>query len=341
MITVKLGSGEITQESCPYIISEIGANHNGDLALAKTMVDKCIDLGCDCAKFQAFTVESCCSTTVYENNPGLKEDVCRYSLDRDDLIELARYCAEKKIDFCCTPENEVELDFLIEKCGMKFIKIASQDVTSIPFLKYIASKKLPMILSTGLAKLAEIENAVEILTENGNDQLVILHCVSLYPPEDAEVNLKNISMLKSLFDFPIGYSDHTLGYSIPLAAAAMGASVIEKHFTMDKDMEGWDHAVSANPEELKIIVEETKRIHTALGSYKRVVSEREKKQIVDFKKSVVLRTPLKKGEIVTIENIDFKRPQTGIKPEYLELVIGRAAAKDIDADRPVNFEDLR
>ena len=337
---VKIGSSEVYNFCSPYIISEIGANHNGSLELAKKMVDKSSEIGCNCAKFQSFTVDSACSKIVYDENEGLKEEVRKCSLKREYLKELSKYCMQKNIDFLCTPENRRELEFLINECKMKFIKIASQDINNFPFLEYISEKKLPMILSTGMATLSEIDKAVNILTSSGNQNLVILHCISLYPPKDEEINLNNIDLLMKNYDYPIGFSDHTLGFSISLAAIAKGAAVVEKHFTLDKNMLGWDHAISADPRELKIIVEEGKRIAIALGKNKRKVSDAEIEQRKSFRRSIVTKSIMKKGVIIKKEDLDFKRPGIGIRPDEIKYVLGRKLNKDIKKDELIRWEDL-
>ena len=184
---------------------------------------------------------------------------------------------------------------LLEELDVPFFKIASMDVVHLPLLKYVARKQRPVVISTGMATLAEIEQAVEVVRAEGNEQIVLLHCVSIYPPEYNTIHLRNIVMLQEAFDVPVGFSDHTLGTAIPLAAIAMGACIIEKHFTLDQDMPGWDHAISANPEQLRTIVAEGRNIFTALGENKRMVSAAEIEKRKKFRRSLVARCKLDRG----------------------------------------------
>lgn len=331
----------------PYIIAEIGANHNGDLELAKKMIDKAKECGCDAVKFQSWTKYSLFTKNFYKkqnkftdkNFGTLEEMVEKFSLSEEEHIILKEYCDNKKITFFSTPFSFKEVDFLKE-LKVPFFKVASMDLNNLSFLKYIAEKGKTIILSTGMGTLGEIEAALNVIYETGNKEVILLHCIAVYPPEDKIINLRNIEMLNKTFSIPVGFSDHTIGTSIPLAAITLGAKVIEKHFTLDKTMPGWDHAVSANPEEMKIIVEEGKRIVTSLGEYRRVVSEQEKKQIESFRRSVITKRNIKEGEILQKENLDFKRPGTGIRPDEVKYILGRKVNKNIDEDELIRWEDL-
>jgi len=331
----------------PYIIAEIGANHNGDLELAKKIIDKAKECGCDAVKFQSWSKESLFTRGFYkeknqfvdENFGTLEEMVEKFSLSKKEHIVLEEYCDDKKITFFSTPFSFKEVDFLKE-LKVPFFKVASMDLNNLSFLKYIAEKGKTIILSTGMGSLAEIETALNTIYKIGNKEVILLHCIALYPPEDKIINLRNIEMLSKTFNIPVGFSDHTTGTSIPLAAIALGAKVIEKHFTLDKTLPGWDHAVSANPKEMKVIVEEGKRIVTSLGEYRRVVSEQEKKQRESFRRSVITKRKIKEGELLQKKDLDFKRPGTGIKPDELKYVLGRKVNKDINEDELINWGDL-
>jgi len=338
---------EIIARKEPYIIAEIGANHNGDIKLAKEMIDKAKEYGCDAVKFQSWSKNSLFTKGFYkeqnqfkDNNFGtLEEMVKKFSLSKKEHIILKEYCDNKKITFFSTPFSFEEVDMLNE-LKVPFFKVASMDLNNLSFLKYIAEKGKTIILSTGMGSLAEIEAALNTIYETGNKEVILLHCIAIYPPDDKIMNLRNIEMLSKTFNIPVGFSDHTIGTSIPLAAITLGAKVIEKHFTLDKTMPGWDHAVSANPEEMKVIVEEGKRIVTALGEYRRVVSEQEKKQRGSFRRSVVTKRKIKKGEILQELDIDFKRPGIGIRPDEVKYIFGRKANKDIKEDELIRWEDL-
>jgi len=338
---------EIIARKEPYIIAEIGANHNGDIKLAKEMIDKAKECGCDAVKFQSWSKESLFTKGFFkektqfvdENFGTLEEMVEKFSLSKKEHIVFKKYCDNKKITFCSTPTTSEEVDML-DELKVPFFKVASMDLNNLSFLKYIAEKGKTIILSTGMGSLAEIETALNTIYETGNKEVILLHCVAIYPPDDKIINLRNIEMLSKTFNIPVGFSDHTIGTSIPLAAITLGAKVIEKHFTLDKTMPGWDHAVSANPEEMKIIVEEGKRIVTALGKYSRVVSAKEMKQRESFRRSIVTKRKIKKGELLQEKDLDFKRPGTGIRPDEIQYILGRKVNKDIEEDELIKWEDL-
>ncbi len=338
--------------SKPYIIAEIGANHNGDIELAKKIIDKAKECGVDAVKFQSWTPESLIAKEEYDNNQSyddgdggkkhfgsLKEMVEKYYLTEEQHYELKAYCDQLGLEFCSTPFSTQEADML-EKMDIPFYKIASMDINNLPLLRHIAKKQKPIVLSTGMSTLAEIERAVKEIEKQGNTQIIILHCISIYPPKMEDIHLHNITMLQQAFDYPIGFSDHSIGTSIPLASVALGSCLIEKHFTIDKDMPGWDHAISANPQEMKEIVNESNNIHLAMGNFYRTVSPEEEEKKKKFRRSIVSSRLLKKGEIITESDIKFKRPGTGIAPDEAHYVIGRKLNKDIDVDQLIHWEDL-
>lgn len=342
---------KIKNYSKPYIIAEIGANHNGDVVLAKKMIDIAKENGADCVKFQSWSKETIFSKKVYEDNYFLRDDyrnrddytleeiVDKYSIDKKEHIELKEYCDNIGIDFASTGFSKEEVDFLVDELKVPFIKVASMDLNNLPFLQYIAQKNKPIMLSTGLSNLAEISEAVECIESNGNNEIILLHCVSIYPPLDEQVNLNNIDMLRDNFRYPIGYSDHTIGTIAPVLSIAKGSCVIEKHFTLDKNMEGWDHKVSADPVELKEIVKGANSAYKMLGSYNRVVNE-DKERIEAFRRSIVVTRDIAKGEIIQLEDLDFKRPGTGLQPKYYKFIVGKEAKKDIKKDSLILMEDF-
>ncbi|WP_144281548.1 N-acetylneuraminate synthase family protein [Chryseobacterium echinoideorum] len=343
---------EIYNYSTPYIIAEIGANHNGDMDLAREMIQSAKDCGADCVKFQSWTPTSLIAKEEYDRNQkyddspkkhfgSLKEMVEKYYLREEQHFELKEFCDSLQIDFCSTPFSHAEVD-LLDKCDVPFYKIASMDLNNYQLLNYVAERKKPIILSTGMATIAEIDNALNLLYKKGANELSLLHCISIYPPKNEDINLKNITMLQQTFgDIPIGFSDHSFGFSIPLASVALGACIIEKHFTTDKNLPGWDHEISADPFEMKVICEESKKISESLGSLKRVVSSDEQAKKDKFRRSIVTTANLKAGHILTEENLTSKRPGTGISPDLIEQIIGRSLKKDIEEDTVLKWENLQ
>ncbi|WP_414151379.1 N-acetylneuraminate synthase family protein [Acetobacterium carbinolicum] len=348
---VRFNYKKIKNYGKPYIIAEIGANHNGDMNLAKKMVDSAVDCGADAVKFQSWSNRSLISQTEYEKNQeyddspkkhfgSLKEMVDKYYLREEQHYLLKKYCDKKNIDFCSTPFSEDEVD-LLEKLDVKFFKVASMDINNLRLLEYIAYKGKPIILSTGMSTLSEIETAVRTIEAVGNREIIILHCISIYPPEGKDIHLNNITSLQKIFPgYPIGFSDHTIGVSVPIASVALGAAIIEKHFTTDKDLPGWDHEVSAEPEEMKFIVEQSKIVNEALGSFERTVSTAEQIKKLKFRRSIVLTKNLKVGERINKEDITFKRPGTHIRPDEEKYVIGRKVNRDMIEDEILDWGDL-
>ena len=342
---------EIKKRKDPYIIAELGSNHNGDMGLARKLIDAAKDSGADCVKFQSWTKDTIFSKIKYDDNYFIADDyrdrddftleeiVDAYSLSEGQLREMYDYSRGLGIECISTPFSKKETDFLVDELDVPFIKIASMDLNNYPFLEYIAKKDKPMVLSTGLSELYEIDKAIHTIESTGNDKLVILHCVAIYPTPDENVNLNNIDTLQKLYPYPIGFSDHTLGYSIPLASVAKGVCLIEKHFTLDKDMEGWDHKVSVTPDEMRIIVEESKRISKAMGS-SRIISTEDDIRKTEFRRSIVTTRNMKSGEIIKSSDLDAKRPGTGIPPGDLCYVTGRTLKNDVGEDEILNWEDL-
>lgn len=336
----------------PYIIAELGSNHNGDMDMARKLIQSAKECGAHCVKFQSWSKESIFSRKTYNDNYFVADDyrhrtdhslesiVEAYSISEAQLLEMKNFCREVDIELASTPFSRKEVDFLTDVLDVPFIKVASMDLNNYPFLKYIGQKGLPIVLSTGLSKLHEIDHAVGIIESTGNQQIVILHCVSIYPPKDEEVNLRNIETLQRIYPrYPIGFSDHTIGVEIPLASVAQGVCMIEKHFTLDKSMEGWDHKVSANHDELSMIVSGSRRIWQAMGDF-RIKSCEDEERRSSFRRSIVSTREISSGEIIKEEDIDFKRPGTGISPEFLEFIIGRQVKKTIKPDMPIELQDL-
>jgi N-acetylneuraminate synthase len=333
----------------PYIIAEIGSNHNGDMGLCRRLIDAANECGADAVKFQSWSRETLIGRAEYARNTSyvdthrhfgsLEEMVGKYQFTPDQHLEIADYCKSAGITFLSSPFSPGEAD-LLESLNVPCFKVASMDINYIPFLEYIGGKGKSVLLSTGMATLGEIEQAVTCLQRSGSGPVTLLHCVSIYPPAYGDIHLRNIPSLQQAFDVPVGFSDHTIGSAIPLAAIALGACVIEKHFTLDKEMEGWDHWISADPAELRVIVEEGRNIYHALGSTVRTVSPPEMEKRVKFRRRAVLARGMKKGETITAAGLDFKRPGNGINPDETAYVVGRKAVRDMQEGDELEWSDL-
>lgn len=333
-----------------YVIAEIGANHNGDMNLARTMIDRAKELGCDCVKFQSWDT-SIFSRDVYEknyfladdyrerNDYTLKEIVDAFSVSPEQLADLKAHCDTRDIDFASTPFEHAQVDDLV-KLDAPFIKVASMDINNDHLLSHIAETDKPVLLSTGFATLAEIDHAVGTIEKAGNTDIVILHCISMYPPRDDQLNLKNMGTLRRAFGYPVGFSDHTLGTDISLAAMAMGAVVLEKHFTLDKEMFGWDHKVSADPDDMAAIMTAAGRIHEALGSARRIPPEDPDRK-AEYRRSIVSARDIRKGETISSDALTYRRPGTGLEPNADRLLLGAVATRDIPADTIVSLSDFQ
>jgi len=338
--------------SLPFVIAELGSNHNGNMELAKKLILEAKEAGAHCVKFQSWSKDTIFSRKKYEDNFFIADDyrnrtdftmeeiVEKYDISEQELIDMKMFCDGIGIQFASTPFSIKEADFLLDELNAPFIKVASMDLNNYPFLSYIAKKNKPIILSTGLSELHEIDKAIKTIENEQNNQIAILHCVATYPPEDKNLNLRNITTLMTNYpDYPIGYSDHSIGTAIPLASVALGACIIEKHFTLDKNMEGWDHKVSATKNELKEIVDGSKRISMALGS-SRILSTESQERKNEFRRSIVLTKNILKNHRIKIEDVTFKRPGTGFSPENLEFIVGRAVNKDLKYDHILTIDDL-
>lgn len=328
-----------------FIIAEAGVNHNGSVEIAKKLIDVAAAGGCDAVKFQTFKTESIITKTApkaeYQiRNTAINESqfemLKRLELSSFDYKILFSYCKRKNIMFMSTPFDEQSVDFL-DRLGMEIFKISSGDITNRPLIQCIAEKRKPIILSTGMSYLEEVKKAVGWIKDiwkklNTKPQLVVLHCVSDYPPRVEDVNLLAMKMLESTFGLVVGFSDHTLGIEISIAAVAMGAKVIEKHFTLDRRMEGPDHKFSLEPDELKTMVKAIRNVEKALGDGVKKPTENEKEMRSKARRSLVAGRNIKAGEIINREDISVKRPGTGIPPEFLTQIINKKARVDIKKD---------
>lgn len=343
----------------PYVVAEIGGNHNGDLDLAKQMIKAAKACGADAVKFQLYRrCDLWTETHLNELNDGTvklenvsnwstKElgledifaQVDRFSVQEQEHIEFFKCARECGIDYGTSAFTKQDVDFCVDQ-KVATLKIASCDVTNLDLIEHVISKDYPVHIALGMASMAEIEAIVNIVPESMRHNITLLHCISLYPPKDDIVNLRFIETLRQNFGMNVGYSDHTLGFEIPLAAMALGASVIEKHFTLDKKMPGWDHAVSADPFEMRIICSAARRITDALGNGIKKLSSDELAKRDKFRRSIAIIRPLKAGQEIAYEDIAFKRPGTGISANRLHEIIGSHVNHDIAADTTLFWEDL-
>lgn len=322
------------------IIAEAGVNHNGSIEIAKQLVDKAVEAGVDIIKFQTFKAEKLVSKSAKQaeyqkRNIGSKADdsqlnmLKKLELSEKDHQTLIDYCQQKGIQFFSTAFDMESIEYL-HSLNLGLWKIPSGEITNYPYIKKIAQYHEPVILSTGMCELDDVSAAVNVLLKNGvqRNQITILHCNTEYPTPYEDVNLLAMLELEKEFQTKVGYSDHTKGIEVPIAAVALGASVIEKHFTLDRNMEGPDHKASLEPDELKSMITAIRNIEKILGTGKKTVSESERKNIAIARKSIVAACPIKKGEILSEQNITVKRPGTGISPMRWEEVIGTKAIKD-------------
>jgi len=320
-----------------FIIAEAGVNHNGSLELAKLMVDKSVEAGVDCIKFQTFKSENLVNKEAKKaeyqiNNTGSNDSqysmLKKLELSYSDFSELKSYCDEKGIMFLSTPFDLESIDFLAD-LGMKIFKVPSGEITNLPYLRKINSYKKEVILSTGMANLEEIQDALNILKDC---KVTLLHCTTEYPCPYDSVNMNAMLTIREKFNLPVGYSDHTQGMEIPVMAVSMGAKVIEKHFTLDKTMEGPDHKASLEPDELKKMVSSIRKVEKAFGTGEKAPQEAEKKNIEIARKSIVAKCDIRKGEIFTEQNLTCKRPASGISPMKWDEIIGTPSKKDYTED---------
>ena len=323
------------------IIAEAGVNHNGQLALARRMVEAAANAGADCIKFQTFRSEKLVSRFAqkadYQRQNFSSEDNSQLSmlkkleLTESDHFELKDYCKKCNIVFISTPFDLDSLEFL-NTLDLPFWKIPSGEITNLPLLVKIAATGKPVVLSTGMSTMAEIGDGIKVLKQYGSKDITLLHCNTEYPTPYCDVNLNVLASLRSAFGVKVGYSDHTVGIEVPIAAAALGAVVIEKHFTLDKSLPGPDHLASLDPRELKQMVQSIRIIEQVMGSPDKKPTESEKKNIVAARKSLVAACVIHKGEPFTVKNLTSKRPGNGISPMHWFDVLGQISSREYEED---------
>jgi N,N'-diacetyllegionaminate synthase len=329
------------------IIAEAGVNHNGDLAMARNLIEAAADAGADYVKFQSFKADRLASTKSEKadyqkrntDSGGGQLDMLRsLELDWDDHLALKRHCDACGIRFFSTAFDLESLDMLNE-IGLEIFKIPSGEITNLPYLQRIGFFGKPLILSTGMANLGEIEDAIGVLESAGTarEKMTVLHCNTEYPTPMCDVNLRAMETIAQAFGVPVGYSDHTLGIEIPIAAVALGAVVIEKHLTLDRNLPGPDHAASLEPREFKAMVRAIRNIELAFGDGLKRPSLSEQKNIPIARKSLVAGTRIVKDEVFNLQNIAIKRAGKGISPMRLDEILGRKAVRDFNADEPIEI----
>lgn len=348
MKKVKIGDRLIGEGEPTFIIAEAGVNHNGDIKLAKKLIDAASDAGADAVKFQTWVTEEIITREVpkpkYQLRTTKREEsqydmLKKLELSWDDHLVLKDYANECGILFSSTPGEEKSTD-LLESLGVKFFKIGSDDLTNHPLLEYVARKGRPMIVSTGMGNLGEIEEAMNTISSTDNGDVILLHCTFEYPPAFKDLNLRTINTMQRAFQIPVGYSDHTTDFVASLAAVSLGASVIEKHITLDKTLPGPDHAASLEPDEFNKLVKSIRNCEEALGSYIKKPSTPELENMKIARKSIVANVEIPEGSVIEKHMVGIKRPGIGLPPRNLSMVVGRRARTRIKKDELVTWENI-
>ncbi len=347
-MNINIGDRPVGSGYPVFIVAEAGVNHNGDIELALKMIDEARKAGADAIKFQVFKAENLAT----EYAPKAKYQVVndrssrsqyemlkKLELSEEEFRELYRYARDRGLIFLATPYDFESVD-LLEEMGVPAYKVSSSDLTNIPFLEYIAEKGKPVILSTGMATLGEVEEAVNTVRNTGNNQIILLHCITSYPADIEKLNLRAIQTLREAFKLPVGFSDHSLGIYAAIAAVALGAVMIEKHFTLDKNLPGPDHKASLTPVELREMIRAIRMIEKALGDgiKKPLPEEEEIKRVV--RKSIVAKKDIPKGTIITRDLITFKRPGIGLEPKYYRMILGKRTRRNIKRNELIYWWDL-
>ena len=342
MTTVTLRNGRrIGDFNKPYFIAELNTSHFGDLEIARNMIDRAKAAGCDCVKFQSWSTDTLYSESFYQENPISKRIVKKFSLSETDLKDLSEYCSQVEIDFASTPYSLDEAKFLALECNVPFIKIASMELNNLPYLISLGKLGVPLILSTGMGTMPEIIDAVNAIQSTGNEQLIILHCTAVYPSPSNIIRLKNIIGLRDEFPlYPIGYSDHSEGIEIPTASIALGACLIEKHFTLDSSKIGMDNQMATEPDQMKEMVRSCLSVQEALGGTNRILGVEEQEQALKMRRSLVTKTTMHVGQAIDEGNVEFKRPGNGIPPNRFYDFVGKKIVNKLEAGALITEKDL-
>ncbi len=346
---VKIGNIWLGEGEPCFIIAEAGVNHNGDVNLAKKLIDVAREADADAVKFQTFRAEELVTETAekadYQKETTSPEEsqfnmIKKLELTGSDFEKISTYAQKKDILFLSSPFDNGSAD-LLEELGVPAFKIPSGEITNFPLLQYIARKHKPVILSTGMSTLDEVAAALKVIRGEGTEEIVLLHCVSSYPAKIVDTNLRAMATLKETFKLPVGLSDHTLGITIPIAAVALGACVIEKHFTLDKNLPGPDHKASLEPEELKEMVASIRDVEKAMGDGVKRPTKEEKATRKVARRSIVAKVDIAKGVVITGEMLAIRRPGTGIEPGNLGMVIGKRAKRQIMSDELITSSEVQ
>ena len=348
MDEIKLANKLIGRGMPCFIIAETGVNHNGDVNLAKKLIDAATEAGADAVKFQTFKAEDVVTRNAEKadyqrKTTGAEESqfemIKKFELAEKDFGDLSAYARKKGIVFLSSPFDKRSVD-LLDELGVPAFKIASGEITDLPLIKYIAQKSKPIILSTGMSTMPEIKEALQVINNEGTRDIVLLHCITSYPAEVEDSNLRAMQTLRRAFKLAVGLSDHTIGITVPIAAVALGAAVLEKHFTLDKDLPGPDHKASLTPEELSQMVMVVRQVEKAMGNGIKSPTQEEEEIKRVVRRSIVARVSIPKGTIITEEMLDIKRPGTGVEPKYMNKVIGAIARRRIEQDEPLTMNKL-
>lgn len=343
---IKVGNSVIGENQPVYIIAEAGVNHNGELDLAIELVRNAKKIGANCIKFQTFKADDVVTKDAPKANYQLKvtdNNESQYSMLKalelgfDSYKVILEECQNIGIDFLSTPYNKDDVDFLM-KLGVSAFKIASGQLIELEFLSYVASKNLPLIVSTGMGKLSEVSKAVETIRETGNEQIILLQCVTNYPADIHDSNIKAMSAMGNALDTVYGYSDHVPSNYALYAAVALGAKLVEKHFTLDKKMKGPDHSSSLDVEGFEELIFGIRSVESSLGNQYKHPSDVEIANSIGMRRSIVFTDDIKKGTVLNKEHFTFKRPATGLRPELLDLFIGKVIAGDVKKDDFIDFQ---
>ncbi len=348
MDEIKLANKLIGKGRPCFIIAEAGVNHNGDVNLAKKLIHVAKEAGVDAVKFQTFKAEEVVTKSAkkaeYQNQTTSPEEsqfdmIKKLELSPESFRELSGYAKEKGILFLSTPVGRESAD-LLDEIGVPAFKVGSGDMTNLPLLRYIGRKQKPIILSTGMSTLGEVQEALEVIRNEDIEEIILLHCVSCYPAKVEDMNLRAMETLRYAFKLPVGLSDHTLGIAIPIAAVALGACVIEKHFTLDKNLPGPDHRASLEPDELKRMIRAIRDVEKAMGSGIKIPTAEEEENKKVARRSLVARVDIPMGAIITEEMLDMKRPGLGIEARYIERVVGAMAKANFRKDAIITWDKI-
>jgi len=342
---IKIHNKIIGNNQPVFIIAEAGVNHNGKLSLALKLVDAAVRAGADAIKFQTFITDKVITKNAEKETYMKTKDKSQYQMIKrlelsfKDFKKIAQYCAKKNIIFLSTPSDEQSADFL-EDLGVGAFKIGSGEMTHIPFIEHVAKKGLPMIIATGASYIKEIAEVMQSVKKYGNNKIILLHCTSYYPAPFDQINLRALATIRKRFGVLVGYSDHTLGGAVSIGAVAMGACVIEKHFTLSKKLSGPDHCASLEPEEFKNLVSDIRNLEQALGSDEKRPTKIEHEERELGRRSIVVALPIKKGIKITSSMLAVKRPGYGLAPKYINKIIGHIARKDMPKDTLFALKDI-